>query len=119
MGRFDAVLRVERRLSRDGCVSVGGNDYSVPDGNRARVVDVETTPTQVRILEDGRLIATHLLLEGRRQRSVLAGHRRPHVAPERSGPSEPSTVLVQTGQIVAARSLAMYEQIGSRLGGLS
>ena len=118
-GRFDAVLRVERRLSRDGCVSVGGNYYSVPDGTRARVVDVETTPTQVRILENGRLIAVHVLLQGCRQRSVLAGHRRPHAATERPRQSDPSTVLAQPGQVVAARSLAIYEQIGSRLGGRS
>ena len=119
MGRFDAVLRIERRLSRDGCVSVGGNYYSVPDGTRARVVDVEITPTQVRILENGRLIATHLLLQGRRQRSMVAGHRRPHAAPDRSRQSDPSTALAQPGQVVAARSLAIYEQIGSRLGGLT
>ena len=33
-GRFDAVLRLERRLNHEGCVSVGGNYYSVPDGTR-------------------------------------------------------------------------------------
>jgi transposase len=36
-GRFDAVLRVQRRLSHEGCVSVDGNYYSVPDGTRRRV----------------------------------------------------------------------------------
>ena len=41
-GRFDAVLRLERRLSHEGCVSVGGNYYSVPDGTRRRVLEVET-----------------------------------------------------------------------------
>ena len=35
-GRFDAVLRIERRLNHEGCVSVGGNYYSVPDGTRGR-----------------------------------------------------------------------------------
>lgn len=39
-GRFDAVLRQERRVSSDGCVSVGGNYYSVPDGTRRRALDV-------------------------------------------------------------------------------
>ena len=42
-GRFDAVLRIERRVSHEGMVSVGGNLYSVPDGTRKRVLEVETT----------------------------------------------------------------------------
>jgi len=74
-GRFDAVLRVERRVGKESCVSVGGNYYSVPDGIRKRVLDVETTPDTVRIFEDGTLIATHARLEGPRERSVLAGYR--------------------------------------------
>jgi len=45
-GRFDAVLRLERRLSHEGCVSVGGNFYSVPDGTRRRLLEVETTSTR-------------------------------------------------------------------------
>src|SRR5947209_7837901 len=31
-GRFEAVLRIDRRFSHEGCVSVGGNYYSVPNG---------------------------------------------------------------------------------------
>ena len=30
-GPFQAVLRLERRITRDGMVSVDGNLYSVPD----------------------------------------------------------------------------------------
>lgn len=74
-GRFDTVLRIERRVSHEGCVSVGGNYYSVPDGTRKRVLDVETTADTIRIFEDGALIATHARIEGRRARSVLTGHR--------------------------------------------
>ena len=33
---FRSVLRLERRISRDGMVSVGGNFYSVPDATRRR-----------------------------------------------------------------------------------
>ncbi len=51
-GRFEAVLNVQRRLSHDGLVSVGGNYYSVPDGTRSRVVEVQSLADQVRILED-------------------------------------------------------------------
>jgi transposase len=114
--RFDAVLRVERRLSRDGCVSVGGNYYSVPDGTRARVVDVESTATQVRILEDGRVIAVHLLLQGRRQRSILPGHRRSRPVTSTEPSSTESRLSVVTGHQVPARSLSVYADVGAVLG---
>jgi transposase len=112
-GRFDAVLRVERRLSHDGCVSVGGNLYSVPDGTRQHVVEVETTAQQVRIHEEGRLIAVHALLHGRKQRSVLPGHRQ---APrDRDAPEDPGVAL-PPGHSVARRPLAVYEFVARQLG---
>lgn len=112
-GRFDAVLRVERRLSREGCVSVGGNYYSVPDGTRARVVEVETTANQVRILEAGRLVAVHALLHGRKQRSVLPGHRQVVRGTQRH---ERPGLRVMPGHAVATRPLGVYEQIARHLG---
>lgn len=116
-GRFDAVLRVERRVSSDGCVSIGGNYYSVPDGTRRRALEVETTADQVRIHEDGRLIAVHALLQGRRQRSVLTGHRH---SPRRGDTySGRGGSQLLPGHAVATRSLGVYEQIARQLGGLS
>jgi hypothetical protein len=45
--RFDAVLRIERRVSHEGMVSVGTNLYSVPDENRGgALAEVETTADQ-------------------------------------------------------------------------
>ena len=116
VGRFDAVLRSERRVSSDGCVSVGGNYYSVPDGTRRRVLEVETTAHQVRIHEDGQLIAVHTLLQGRKQRSVLPGHR--HYLASRPSRRERSGPRLLPGHAVATRSLGVYEQIGRHLGGL-
>lgn len=113
-GRFDAVLRIERRVSHEGCVSVGGNYYSVPDGTRKRVLDVETTADTIRIFEDGALIATHARIEGRRARSVLAGHRvlqrimHPDVVPE---------MVLPAGHAVAQRPLEVYDFIGRQMGG--
>jgi hypothetical protein len=47
--RFNAVLKLERRVSHDGLVAVGGNYYSVPDRTR-RVVPctraLATVPSQ-------------------------------------------------------------------------
>lgn len=112
-GRFDAVLRVERRVSNDGCVSVGGNYYSVPDGTRSRVLDVETTAHQVRIHEEDKLIAVHALLQGRKQRSVLPGHRHLHRVQQRRQAAGP---IVGAGHCVATRSLGVYELIARQLG---
>ena len=63
---FDALLKLERRVSHDGLVSIGGNYYSVPDRTR-RVVEVHQLPDLIRILDQGRLVAEHPVLEGRRQ----------------------------------------------------
>lgn len=114
-GRFEAVLYVQRRLSHDGCVSVGGNYYSVPDGTRARVVEAQTTADQVRILEGGKLIAVHALLQGRKLRSILPGHRQARRQPQRAD-SRP-TLRLLPGHAVATRPLGVYEQIAKRLGG--
>ena len=56
-GPFQAVLRLERRVTRDGMVSVGGNLYSVPDCTRRRAVKVHTLTREVHIFEEGRQIA--------------------------------------------------------------
>lgn len=56
-------------------VSVAGNFYSVPDATRRRVVEVHTLAEELRIFEDGALIAIHPILEGRHQRHVEPGHR--------------------------------------------
>jgi len=112
-GRFDAVLRVERRLSHEGCVSVGGNYYSVPDGTRRRVLEVETTADQVRIHEDDKLVAVHALLHGRRQRSVLPGHR--HVRQSKRRPVGSPAIFV-AGHVVARRPLDVYELVARQLG---
>ena len=113
--RFEAVLRVERRVSHEGCVSVGGNYYSVPDGTRKRVIHLETTPDTVRIFEDGALIATHARLEGRRERSVLAGHR---LLQRIKQCEKPDGIVLLPGHAVAQQPLAVYECIGRQIGGL-
>lgn len=113
---FNQVLDLERRVTRDGMVSVGGNDYSVPDTTRSRKVEVQQYPNEVRIFEEGRLIAVHALLTGRGQRQVQRGHR--HYRPARAvlppGAREELTLLIP-GQTVPQRSLAVYEAVGRSL----
>lgn len=114
-GRFDAVLRTERRVSHEGMVSVGGNLYSVPDGTIKRVLEVETTAECVRIHDGHRLVAVHTLLHGRRQRSVLPGHRQPR----RSNPPpelDRPLPVQPPGHSVARRTLEVYVAVAERLG---
>ena len=80
-GPFQAVLRVERRITRDGMISVDGNLYSVPNATRRRVVEVHSAACEIRILEDGRLIAVYPVLEGAAgaasRQGIAACRRRP------------------------------------------
>jgi len=110
---FRSVLRLERRISRDGMVSVGGNFYSVPDATRRRVVEVHTLADEIRIFEDGTLIGAHPVLEGRHQRRVAPGHRKSLPAPQRR---EAEVAPVgRTGDVVAQRSLAFYDAVARHL----
>lgn len=114
-GRFEAVLRTERRVSHEGMVSVGGNLYSVPDGTRSRVLEVETTADRVRIHEGTQLIAVHPLLHGRRQRSVLPGHRQVRRLPSRPHSARSAGTVCAPGHSVARRALAVYEAVAKQL----
>ena len=110
---YRTVLKLERRITRDGMVSVGGNLYSVPDGPRRRSVEVHCLAEEIHILEHGQVIATHPVLEGRNRRRVAAGHRRP----QRRGEPRPvvdgeAVVLERAGDRVARRPLTVYQNIG-------
>jgi hypothetical protein len=113
-GPFQAVLRLERRITKDGMVSVDGNLYSVPDTTRRRPVEVHSTANEVRILEQGAVIAVHPVIDGRGQRRITAGHRKtpPPVNSQtpRHGPPPG-----RSGEAVALRPLAFYDAVGKRL----
>lgn len=113
-GPFEAVLRLERRITRDGMISVDGNLYSVPDTTRRRPVEVHSTACEVRILEEGRLIAVHPVLDGRGQRHLIAGHRS---APPPSNSQTPrqEPPPTRSGEVVALRPLEFYDAVGRRL----
>jgi hypothetical protein len=95
-------------------VSVGGNAYSVPDTTRRRNVEVHTLATEVRIFEDGHLIAAHPVLEGRHQRRVAPGHRA-GPSPSRKPMPDKDGIVTRTGDRVAQRPLEFYEAVASRL----
>jgi transposase len=115
-GPFRSVLKLERRVSHEGMVSVGGNLYSVPDCTRRRVVEVHSLADEVRIFEAGRLIAVHPVLEGRHGRSIAAGHRRQSPPANSRTPRTGAPVLLgRTGDQVAQRSLEFYAAVGRQL----
>jgi len=74
---YRTVLKLERRVSHEGMVSIGGNLYSVPDTTRRRILDVHVLADEIRIFEAGALIASHAPLEGRDQRRLDPAHRKP------------------------------------------
>ncbi|WP_272011405.1 IS21 family transposase [Roseovarius sp. ZX-A-9] len=102
---YSAVLMVERRVSKDGMISVGGNFYSVPDTTRRRTLEVQHHATELRIYEDGQLIARHPVLEGKARRRVDPAHRK--APPPRSSLSRSSQGL--------RRPLDFYGAVGQRL----
>jgi len=106
---YDAVLTVERRVSHEGMVSVGGNLYSVPDTTRKRVVEVQNHPAEVRIFEQGHLVARHPVLEGRNRRRIDPSHRKVPPPAQASGTPSP----LDTG--VSQRPLAFYDAVARRL----
>ena len=110
---FRAVLKLERRVSHEGMVSVGGNLYSVPDATRKRVVEVHSLADEIRIFEAGRLIATHPVLEGRHQRRLTPGHRK--VPTQRAMTEAAALPIGRAGDVVARRSLDFYEAVARRL----
>jgi len=112
--RFDDVLALERRISKDGMVSVGGNLYSVPDGTRRRPVEVHLTVDEVHILDDGRRIATHPVLEGRGRRRIAAGHRSLPPPPNSTTPRT-DAAAAPPAEPVIPRSLAIYDTVGRAL----
>jgi transposase len=105
---YSAVLTIERRVSREGMVSVGGNLYSVPDVTRKRVLDVQNHPQEVRIFEDGALVAVHPVLDGKNRRRVDPAHRK---AP----PAAPPAEAAPPG--IGIRPLSFYDAVARRLAG--
>lgn len=111
---FDALLKLERRVSHDGLVSIGGNYYSVPDRTR-RVVEVHQLPDVIRILDEGRLVAVHPVLEGRRQSRVDPSHRQGLQARALRDARGEIVHIGRPGDHVARRPLTVYQAIGDRL----
>ncbi|AZO52012.1 MAG: IS21 family transposase [Mesorhizobium sp.] len=102
-----------RRVSHDGLVSIGGNYYSVPDRTR-RLVEVHQLADCIRILDEGRLVASHPVLEGRRQYRIDPAHRQ-GLARHAARKTAPDIIVGRLGDHVARRSLDFYQAVAERL----
>ena len=111
--RFDAVLKLERRVSHDGFVAIGGNFYSVPDRTR-RIVEVQQLPDLIRILNLGTVVAEHPVLEGRKQYRIDRRHRTGSGAKRKINAAS-GVIVGRIGDHVPLRSLAVYQAIGEQL----
>jgi hypothetical protein len=100
------MISLGRRVTRDGFISYNGNQYSVPDQLHHVQVEVQATLEEVKLYQDGRVLAVHPLLEGRGQRRLAPGHRRHRPEPERR-----ETRLIPKMVQVQRRSLDVYEQV--------
>lgn len=108
---YRTVLRLERRISHEGMISVGGNTYSVPDTARRRVLEVHSMVDEIRVLDGGVLIASHPPLQGRHQVRIDPAHRRPRPQPD-TRPGQAPASLGRAGDVVARRSLDFYDALG-------
>jgi len=113
---YRTVLKLERRLSHEGMVSVSGNLYSVPDTTRRRVLDVHVFADEILIFEGGELVASHIPLEGRDQKRLDPAHRKV-IPPRNRGRPEGEHATRRTGDQVARRSLDFYDAVARRLAG--
>jgi hypothetical protein len=112
---YRAVLKLERRVSHEGWVSVAGNLYSVPGTTRRRVLEVHVLADEIRLLEDGTLVASHAPLEGRGEKRADPAHRRipGPTTPGRQGEQPPP--LRRARERVARRSLDFYDAVARHL----
>ena len=86
----------------------------MPDRTR-RVVEVHQLPDAIRILDGGRLVAIHPVLEGRRQYRVDPNHRQGSQACAMRHGHQDSLIIGRRGDHVAQRPLAFYQAIGESL----
>lgn len=115
---YRAVLKLERRVSHEGWVSVAGNLYSVPGTTRRRTLEVHVLADEIRLFEDGVLVASHLPLEGRGQKRIDPAHRKlpgPGPTAARHPADEAPTLQQRAGNRVARRSLAFYDAVARQL----
>ena len=106
---YQALLALERKINREGMVAYNGNSYSIPDGTRSRIVELQVLPLELRVIDQGQVIATHGIVDGKGCRVVDPTHRKARPA-----------ALIETGDAlqsasVTPRPLDFYQAVGQKL----
>ena len=104
------MITLGRRITKDGFVSYNGNEYSVPEGLLRSEVQIRATLEELYLFQDGQLVATHPVLEGRRQRRLASGHRQHRNGSHQLSQEHPLGVLQNIIE-VQRRSLDVYERV--------
>ena len=109
---FRALLALERKVNKDGMICFDGNQYSVPDGTRSRILEVQALPFEVRIVDAGQVIACHEIPDGKGNQVLDPSHRK----------ARPLAVVLndlQSSSHPAQRPLDFYDAVGRRLASTS
>lgn len=83
---YQYIPAIGRKVSQDSMVSFGNNRYSVPWVHVGLSVDLKITEGQLFINSSGAVIATHDLLSGKHQQSVVQSHYVGLLAPKSKNP---------------------------------
>ena len=108
---YQALLSIERKVNREGMVAYRNNWYSIPDGCDTRIVEVQVLPFELRIVNQGEVIARHDIVSGKGERVINPAHRKVEYLRqiEASEPPLPDTPAV------LRRPLEVYQAVGQQL----
>ena len=106
---YTPMITLGRRITKDGFISYNGNEYSVPEGLMSSEVQVRASLEELYLFQDGELVATHPVQEGRRHRRLDPRHRRKN-GPYPPVQERPMDVFHQEIE-VQRRSLEVYERV--------
>lgn len=71
---FMQMRELSRRVHTDSCVEFETNCYSVPSDYVGKLVLIQVSGKELKVVHNEKVIAQHDLSEGRRQRSVVRDH---------------------------------------------
>ena len=115
---YRAVLRLERRASHEGMVSVGGNLYSVPDTTQAaRLRRPRSRRRDPHLRRRRRSSRSTPLWKGAARSGSIPRIASPSARADAARAAEPP-ILTRAGDRVVRRSLDFYAAVGRRLAGL-
>lgn len=106
---FIRVREMERIVHTDACVELEANYYTVPNKLVGKRVSVQIVDGHVRIYHNGLEVAYHLLLEGRRKRSVKTEHLKGIVGVPLNQLNERQEIAERRKPSELQRPLAEYE----------